>query len=146
MRMRTNTTISRLLMTAAFAMLAGTVFGQLKPNQTEGFGDGQVLKFTYTQNFDCIDQPLDDLNYNGILAQSDPSEMQTPICVVGTQPTINPPGKIGNPFITTEPLYVLVPMFSADNACFTVGLGTGIGSTWTDPSSDLERFFAHTES
>ena len=114
MKMRTNTTTSRLLMTAAFAMIAGTMFGQLKPNQTEGFGDGQVLKFTYTQNFDCIDQPLDDLNYNGILAQSDPSEMQTPICVVGTQPTINPPGKIGNPFITTEPLYVLVPMFSTD--------------------------------
>src|ERR1700733_9968392 len=114
MKIRTNTTMARLVMTAAFAMIAGTMFGQLKPNQTEGFGDGQVLKFTYTQNFDCIDQPLDDLNYNGILAQSDPSEMQTPICVVGTQPTINPPGKIGNPFITTEPIYVLVPMFSAD--------------------------------
>jgi hypothetical protein len=114
MKIRTNTTMARLVMTAAFAMIAGTMFGQLKPNQTEGFGDGQVLKFTYTQNFDCVDQPLDDLNYNGILAQSDPSEMQTPICVVGTQPTINPPGKIGNPFITTEPIYVLVPMFSAD--------------------------------
>jgi len=112
MKIRMSSTISRLVMTAAVSMLAGTMYAQLKPNQTQGFGDGEVLKFTYTQNFDCIDQPQDDLNYNGIPAESDPGELQTPICVVGTQPTINPPGK---PFITTEPLYVLVPMFSADN-------------------------------
>ena len=85
------------------------------PNTTLGFGADQVLKFTYTQNFDCVDQPKTDLNFNGIPAALDPGEMQIPICQVGTQPTINPPGQKGNPQVTTEPLYVLVPMFSIDN-------------------------------
>jgi hypothetical protein len=101
------------------ALIAGSALAQqttpIKANQTQGFGEGKVLKFTYTQNFDCIDQPNDDLNYNKIKAASDPGEMQTPICVVGTQPSINPPGQKGNPANTTEPLYVLVPMFSVDN-------------------------------
>jgi hypothetical protein len=56
---------------------------------------------------------------------------------VGTQPTINPPGKTGNPQVTTEPLYVLVPMFSSDNdqnpadaiSCTGVVSGTICGST-----------------
>jgi hypothetical protein len=117
--MKVKTAVFHLGMVSTVALFAGTLFAQqpvaLKPNQTQGFGDNQVLQFTYTQNFDCIDQPQDDLNYNGIPAESDPGEMQTPICVVGTQPTINPPGHIGNPAITTEPLYVLVPMFSVDN-------------------------------
>ena len=99
----------------ALTLFTGTLFAQLKPNQTQGYGDSEVLKFTYTQNFDCIDQPQDDLNYNGIPAESDPGEMQTPICVVGTQPSITPPGKKGNPAVTSEPIYVLVPMFSVDN-------------------------------
>ncbi|HZR56112.1 MAG TPA: hypothetical protein VFA74_04525 [Terriglobales bacterium] len=86
----------------------------LKPNQTLGFGDNQLLRFTYTQSFDCVDQPHDDLNFNGVLAQSDPGEFQIPICQVGIQPTIDPTGLHGanDP---TEPLYVLVPMFSVDN-------------------------------
>ena len=88
---------------------------KLAPNQTLGFGDSQLLTFSYTQNFDCIDQPNDDLNFNGIIAANDPSEMQTPICEAGTNPSINPPGQIGNPYITTEPLYVLVPLFSTNN-------------------------------
>ncbi|MFZ1130230.1 MAG: hypothetical protein WBV31_15755 [Terriglobales bacterium] len=115
MNMKVKTTIFRLVLTSAVALFTGTLFAQLQPNQTQGYGSNQVLQFTYTQNFDCIDQPLDDLNYNGILAQSDPGELQTPICVVGTQPSINPPGQKGNPAVTTEPLYVLVPMFSVDN-------------------------------
>ncbi|MGD0570617.1 MAG: hypothetical protein ABSA78_19620 [Candidatus Sulfotelmatobacter sp.] len=101
---------------AAVALIAATVSAQtLKPNQTLGYGDNQLLKFTYTQNFDCIDQPNDDLNFNGIIAAEDPGEMQTPICQAGINPTINPPGHIGNPYITTEPIYVLVPMFSVNN-------------------------------
>ncbi len=110
-------TIIRLMPLLAFALIAGTVFAQtqLKSNQTEGFGGGKVLDFTYTQNFDCVDQPRNDLNYNKIKAGSDPGELQTPICVVGTQPSINPPGIVGNPQKTTEPIYVLVPMFSTDN-------------------------------
>src|SRR5271168_3630229 len=122
--MKVKTAALKLVMVLSGALFAGTLFtgtlfaqqlGMLKPNQTLGFGDRQLLRFTYTQNFDCIDQPQDDLNYNGIPAESDPGELQTPICVVGTQPSINPPGQIGNPAITTEPIYVLVPMFSVDN-------------------------------
>lgn len=101
---------------AAVALVAATAAAQnLAPNQTLGFGDSQLLTFSYTQNFDCIDQPNDDLNFNGIIAANDPGEMQTPICQVGTNPSINPPGQVGNPYITTEPLYVLVPLFSVNN-------------------------------
>jgi hypothetical protein len=98
-----------------------TAFAQSKQsstspaNTTEGYGDFQLLTFTYTQNFDCVDQPNSDLNFNGIIAAKDPGEMQIPICQVGTYPTINPPGQIGGPGVTTEPIYVLVPMFSTDN-------------------------------
>jgi hypothetical protein len=129
--------VSAIAVTAsAFAQSA-----QAKPNTTLGYGDGKVLNFTYTQNFDCVDQPKDDLNFNGILAESDPGEMQIPICQVGIQPGINPPGQVGSPTVTTEPLYVLVPMFSADNdqnAAHAIGCskvvagtlcGTKLGST-----------------
>jgi hypothetical protein len=101
---------------AAVALIAATASAQtLTPNQTLGFGAGQLLTFTYTQNFDCIDQPTDDLNFNGIPAAEDPGELQIPICQAGINPTINPPGQTGNPLGTTEPLYVLVPMFSTNN-------------------------------
>jgi len=110
-------------------------------NSTLGYGDGQILKFLYTQNFDCVEQPKNDLNFNGIPAATDPGELQIPICQVGTQPDINPPGVIGNPKFTTEPIYVLVPMFSTDNdqnpadaiSCNNVVpgtiCGTSLGST-----------------
>jgi hypothetical protein len=114
-----KTLISRLTMLSAVALITVSVVAQqpasLKANQTQGFGATKVLTFTYTQNFDCIDQPQDDLDYNKVKAASDPGEMQTPICVVGTEPSINPPGKKGNPEKTTAPIYVLVPMFSVDN-------------------------------
>jgi hypothetical protein len=127
----------RSAMFAGLALVAATASAQsLAPNQTLGFGDSQLLKFTYTQNFDCIDQPTDDLNFNGITAAKDPGEMQTPICQVGTNPSINPPGVVGNPYITTEPLYVLVPLFSVNNdqnpndaiSCNNVVTGTLCGS------------------
>jgi hypothetical protein len=122
---------------ACLAMISVTSFAQnLAPNQTFGYGAAQLLEFTYTQNFDCIDQPFDDLNYNGIVAAKDPGELQTPICTVGILPSINPPGQVGNPYITTEPLYVLVPMFSVNNdqnpndaiSCNNVVTGTLCGS------------------
>src|SRR5579864_7555037 len=53
---------------------------QLQNNQTNGFGNNRLVTFTYLQNFDCVDQPLLDLDFNGIPAESDPNEMQTPIC------------------------------------------------------------------
>ena len=52
-------------------------------NQTLGFGNGKSVLFTYTENFDCVDQPTEDLNFNSILAQSDPAEMYIPICQPG---------------------------------------------------------------
>src|ERR1044071_2283973 len=85
---------------------------QLANNQTNGFGNNRLVTFTYLQNFDCVDQPTMDLDFNGILAQSDPNEMQTPICQPVTEPTQDPAG--GN-IKHTAHLYVFVPMFSVDN-------------------------------
>jgi len=118
----------------------------LHPNQTEGYGAGKLLDFTYTQNFDCIDQPKGDLDFNGVKAQSDPGEMQTPICQAGTNPTINPPGQIGKATKTTDPLYVLIPMFSVNNdqnpddaiSCDNVVQGTVCG---TQLGQTLIKFF-----
>jgi len=49
-----------------------------------------------------------DLDFNGIPAQSDPNEMQNPICQVVTEPTQDP---TGGSIANTAHLYVLVPMF-----------------------------------
>jgi hypothetical protein len=91
---------------------AGNAAAQLAPNQTNGFGNGGLVTFTYLQNFDCIAQPNMDLDFNGIRAQSDPNEMQTPICQPITEPTADP---AGNDIKHTAHLYVLIPMFSVDN-------------------------------
>lgn len=90
----------------------GSALAQLAPNQTNGFGNGRLVTFTYNQNFDCVDQPAMDLDFNKILAQSDPNEMQTPICQPVTEPTADP---TGGDIKHTAHLYVLVPMFSVDN-------------------------------
>ncbi len=126
---------SRLFLFLAMTLITLPAFSQT--NFTLGYGDGQILKFLYTQNFDCVDQPKNDLNFNGIPAAIDPGELQIPICQVGTQPDINPPGVIGNPKFTTEPIYVLVPMFSTDNdqnpadaiSCNNVVPGTTCGTS-----------------
>jgi hypothetical protein len=125
-----------LLLATAVALTAAAS-AQSRPNQTLGYGEGKLLTFTYTENFTCIDQPGSDLNFNGIPAENDPAEMQTPICQVGTQPTINPNGQKGNPAVTSEPIFVLVPMFSVDNdqnpadaiSCNNVVTGTTCGTT-----------------
>jgi hypothetical protein len=101
-----------LCLALAFVPLGAQAGGQ---NQTEGFGAGQVLQFTYTQNFMCVDQPKSDLNFNGVKADADPNETQSPICQAGDNPTINPPGQKGMATKTTDPLWVLIPMFSVDN-------------------------------
>ena len=90
----------------------GAASPQLAPNQTQGFGNNRLVTFTYLQNFDCVDQPTLDLNFNGQPAQSDPNEMQTPICQVVTEPTADP---TGGKLKQTAHLYVLVPMFSVDH-------------------------------
>src|SRR5438874_1313013 len=85
---------------------------QLAPNQTQGFGNNRLVTFTYLQNFDCVDQPTMDLDFNGKLAQSDPAEMQIPICQPITEPTQDP---AGNDIKHTAHLYVLIPMFSVNH-------------------------------
>jgi hypothetical protein len=118
--------ISLLLGSAAFAQ-------QLAPNQTYGYGDNQILTFTYGQSFDCVDQPGSDLNYNGIPAESDPSEFQIPICQAGFQPSIGPAGPASK--APTEPIFVLIPMFSVNDdqnpndaiSCTGVVAGTNCG-------------------
>jgi hypothetical protein len=93
------------------AFLVASASAQLAPNQTNGFGNGELVTFTYLQNFDCVDQPTMDLDFNGIMAQSDPNEMQTPICQAVTEPTQDP---TGGSLDNTAHLYVLVPMFGKD--------------------------------
>jgi hypothetical protein len=96
----------------SITVAATNTWAQLAPNQTNGFGNGRLITFTYLQNFDCVDQPTLDLDFNGILAQSDPNEMQTPICQPITEPTQDPTG--GN-IKHTAHLYVFIPLFSVDN-------------------------------
>ena len=97
---------------AVLALAATSAFAQLAPNQTLGYGKGKVLTFTYGQNFSCVDQPRDDLDFNGVLMQVDPGEFQIPICQVASEPTIDPTGK---KIAKTAHLYVIIPMFSVDN-------------------------------
>lgn len=105
----------RLLLGGVIAGIftVGVVFAQpLNPNQTLGLGHGELLTFTYHQNYSCIHQPTDDLNFNGVLAESDPGEFQTPICQAATESAIDPTGGM---IKHTAHLYVLVPFFSLDN-------------------------------
>jgi len=92
-------------------LAAGNAAAQLAPNQTHGFGNGRLITFTYLQNFDCLDEPTMDLDFNGTTAQSDPNEMQTPICQAVTEPLHDP---TGGDLKQTAQLYVLVPMFGTD--------------------------------
>ena len=96
---------------AWMSLAASATWAQLAPNQTNGFGNGRLVTFTYLQNFDCVDEPTLDLDHNGIMAQSDPNEMQTPICQVITEPSADPTGR---ELEHTAHLYVLVPMFGTD--------------------------------
>jgi hypothetical protein len=91
---------------------AGSSRAQLAPNQTKGFGNDGLVTFTYLQNFDCVDEPGMDLDFNGKKAQSDPNEMQTPLCQAITEPSADP---TGGDLKHTAHLYVLIPMFSVDH-------------------------------
>src|SRR5256886_2324465 len=101
-----------LAICACMTLAAGSAVAQLAPNQTHGFGNNRLVTLTYLQNFDCVDQPTLDLDFNGKLAQSDPNEMQTPICQPITEPTQDP---TGGSIKHTAHLYVFVPMLSVDN-------------------------------
>lgn len=103
------------VMTVVLTLLLAIVVagGQtLAPNQTRGFGNNRLVTFTYLQNFDCVDQPTLDLDFNMTLAQSDPNEMQIPICQAVTEPTQDP---TGGSIKHTAHLYVFLPMFSVNN-------------------------------
>ena len=101
-----------IMLVLTFLALPLISFAQLAPNQTNGFGNGRLVTFTYLQNFDCVDQPTMDLDFNHIMPQSDPNEMQTPICQPVTEPTQDP---TGGDIKHTAHLYVFLPMFSVDN-------------------------------
>lgn len=105
--------------------ISGTESKPMRPidvNQTDGFGNEKLLVFTYFQNFSCIHEPFDDLDGaghagDGLVAAVDPDEFQTTNCILGDSgsgslPTIDPTGK---PIAGTEPLFVIVPFFDADN-------------------------------
>jgi hypothetical protein len=100
-----------LALGACLAFGTSVASAQLAPNQTQGFGNDRIVTFTYLQNFDCVDEPAMDLDFNGIAAQSDPNEMQLPICQVITEPSADP---AGGDIRHTAHLYVLVPMFGND--------------------------------
>lgn len=129
--MKTTGLMMALSMAALYFAAPAYAQPQLAPNQTFGYGNGQVLKFTYAQSFVCVDQPGFDLNFNGVKAESDPMEFQIPICQVGVQPNIGPPAMNK----ASEPIYILVPMFSLDNdqnpndaiSCTGVVAGTNCG-------------------
>jgi hypothetical protein len=98
----------------------------LDVNQTEGFAQGQLLVFTYFQNFSCIHEPFDDLDHNGQVAAVDANEFQRPICAVGRASTIDPTGR---PVKNTLKLYVISPFFGNDtnpNDAFTPALGQAL--------------------
>ncbi len=98
----------------------------LAVNQTEGFAQGQLLVFTYFQNFDCIHEPFDDLDHNGQVAAADANEFQRPICTVGHGSTIDPNFR---PIQNTLKLYVIAPFFGNDtnpNDAFTPALGQAL--------------------
>src|SRR6516162_7583045 len=98
----------------------------LAVNQTEGFAQGQLLVFTYFQNFDCIHEPFDDLDHNGLVAAVDAAEFQRPICTVGHNSSIDP---TGGPIKNTLKLYVIAPFFGNDlnpNDAFTPELGQAL--------------------
>src|SRR5262249_52750066 len=105
-------TFSAAIVMITTLLLSSSALAQLASNQTHGFGNGRLITFTYLQNFDCVDQPTLDLDFNGTPAQSDPNEMQRPICQAVTEPTADP---TGGSIKHTAHLYVFVPMFSVNN-------------------------------
>lgn len=115
-----------LLALGAFAQSNENNVRPLAVNQTEGFAQGQLLVFTYFQNFDCIHEPFDDLDHNGVVAAADAAEFQRPICTVGHNSSIDP---TGGPIKNTLKLYVIAPFFGNDlnpNDAFTPELGQAL--------------------
>jgi hypothetical protein len=92
-----------LVLISASTLSFAQVNDPIRKNQTEGFGAGSLLNFTYTQSFAYVDQPKSDLDFDKKKAESDPDEQKIPICQAGIDPTITPPGTIGMASTTTDP-------------------------------------------
>ena len=110
--MKTSWIVVRCVLCCSVILAASEASAQQAANQTQAFGNGRLVLFTYQQNFDCVDQPKMDLDFNGRPAASDPHEMQMPVCQLVTEPTADP---AGGKIKQTAHLYVFVPMFSVDN-------------------------------
>ena len=97
----------------------------LKANQTLGFGAGQLLKFTYQQQFDCVIQPFDDRDYSGKPAALDPAQFAAPECQVGAPSSIDP---TGGSIKKTDALFVIVPFFETNknSPAFSPALGKAL--------------------
>jgi hypothetical protein len=121
--------LSTLLVVGAGANTIGRPAVQIAANQTDAYGEGQVIVFTYGQSFDCVDQPADDLDHVNGPSQQDPREVNGPHCVAADNPAIDPKG---DPTKNTAPLFVIVPFFetnrnvsAAKNADCAPGFGNG---------------------
>lgn len=119
--------LSTLLVVGAAANVVGRPNVQIAANQTDAYGQGQVIVFTYGQSFDCVDQPADDLDHVNGPSQQDPREVNGPHCVAADNPAIDPKG---DPTKNAAPLFVIVPFFetnanvpAANNADCTPGFG-----------------------
>jgi hypothetical protein len=86
----------------------------IRVDQTDGYADGKVVVFTYGENYQCVHEPFDDRDGDGVPAAQDPGEFQKPVCEVGfgTKVGIDPAGE---PATKTEDLFVIVPFFDADD-------------------------------
>jgi hypothetical protein len=103
--------LSILLVVGAGAAVSARPNVQIAANQTDAYGEGQVIVFTYSQSFDCVDEPANDLDHNGVMSQADPIEVNGPHCVAADSPTIDPAGR---PTTNTAPLFVIVPFFETN--------------------------------
>lgn len=101
-------------------------------NQTEGFAQGQLARFTYSMAFHCTVEPDDDLDGpghrgDGEPAAVDPEEMVAPPCIVGdtgsgSLPQQDPAGRpvpelAGDdvpPDDVAERFWALLPFFDED--------------------------------
>ena len=94
---------------AVIAALATFASAQGKPNQTQGYGDGKLLTFTYTQI--RLRRPAHDRSEFQRRRRSEGSRRNADSDLPGWNSADDQPsGKVGNPAVTTEPVYVLVPM------------------------------------
>src|SRR5689334_5882549 len=98
-----------LAICACIALICSNASAQLGQNQTNSFGNNRLVTFTYLQNFDCVDQPKLDLDFNGIPI---PMKCRRRFASLSSNPRRIQLAGTSN---TRPHLYVFVPMFSVDN-------------------------------